>query len=152
MHAGRGQAELGEGLLDVAAAQHVHAGPGRIPAQPSRLARSSAAYSALPPSGTNVAGHASARLPRRAYSYGTRLANRQTSIAGAQPGDLIGGLLLVPVGGRDQPPGRDRLSARAAGPRRAPDFPAAARAGQHDPLHQVVRADDADRELALGPA
>ena len=75
----RGDAQLGVGLLDRAARQHVHADPldvmARVPA-----GRSSAAYRDSPSSRTKVEGTVMTPA-RRAYSYGTGLANRQTSIA-----------------------------------------------------------------------
>ena len=96
-------------------------------------------------------GGRAAEHPGRAGVLVRHPAGEQAHVdRGAQPDHLVGSLLLVPVGGRDQPPGRPGLHGERA--RCATGPPAARRAGEHDPLHQLMRPDDADRELALGAA
>ena len=104
VHAVGGHAQFGERVLHVRAAEHVHADPARgrgpgpgWPAAAPRTAR-------CRPAARRWRARA-ACPPRRAYSYGTWLANRQTSMPGAEPEHLVRGLLLAAVGGGDQPPG-----------------------------------------------
>ena len=96
----------------------------------SRVAFSSVAYSALPPSGTYVAGPLSTPA-MRAYSYGARLAKRQTSI----PVPSLTTWSAASCSSRYA-----AATSRLAGPASAASGPARAglrrgrRAGKHDPF------------------
>ena len=103
----------------------------------------------------HVGGRArGASRPAGRTRSGTWLANRQASIPGPEPEHLVGGFLLAAVGGGHQPPGRRGADPLAGGHRAGrrggpapPGMPGLRAAGQHDPLDQVVRSDDADGQL-----
>ncbi len=147
VHGQRRKAELGEGVLNVRAAQDVDAGPrgvaAGLPAGPQQRGVERA----------SAQGHVRGRTAQHARRAGVLVgdpAGEQPDVdRRAQPDHLVGSLLLVPVGGSNQPPGRPglRRSGRAPGA----GLPPGRRAGQHDPFHQLVRAHDRDGELALSP-
>ena len=80
VHAGRGHAQLGERVLHVGPAEHVHADPAEVLAQfPGRAEQRGVQRAA---GQRHVRRRNAERAARRAYSYGTWLANRQASMPG----------------------------------------------------------------------
>jgi hypothetical protein len=102
-----GHADLGHRLVHRAPAEHVHAGPGQVvtagQAGPEQRGVQRAAAQ------RDVGGRAGQHARLAGVAVGD-LAGEQAHVDGrAEPGDPVGGFLLVPVGGGDEPPGRDGL-------------------------------------------
>ena len=159
VHVADGQAHVGERVLDLRPAQHVHAQPGQV----------MAARQGCPQQGgiQGAAGqrHIRGGLAQHACLPGVEIrdpASEQPYVdAGAKPQYLVAGLLLGAVGNGHEPPGhggRGGVPARglavAARPRCCPGRVRRrrgdGRAGQHDLLDEIVGADDADREFQRG--
>ena len=110
-----GDAELGERTFDISTAQHVDTGPAQIAVAIPASAEQCGIQRAP---GQRHEGGRGVQHPGFAGDLVGYLAREKARIDGrAQPQDHIGGLMLVPVGRRDKPPGRPGRARRRPGTR-----------------------------------